>query len=388
MTTITDFPAIRPSLLLDFSNSGRVDPRISCVRASTATCFGSDGRLRTVAANVARLDFSPETGKCLGLLVEEARTNLAYPSNMPTSTVQTTTGVMQANGSTKITSGLEAPDGTLTGFSVEGADISTNSTGANNMRLLAVATTVGTYVLSFWLKAQSGVKVNAREASSAAITQFSPTSSWKRVSVTFTTIAVNQNIILYSELGARFDVWGVQFEAGAFPTSYIPTSTSAVTRAADLLSMDYAQDGSGGSLLADAVVRGAAVPSFVARLHKLSNHYIGIGYPTVAGMTRSGFLRAAGDSGATVATPSTGGSIGFGNAVRTAIAWGGGVFRVAFGGGISADTMPASVFPDTTQILFGADAAAGPPRAAMTISRVAVYSKQLTALQLQRLTQL
>ena len=68
MTTITDFPAIRPSFLLDFANSGRVDPRISCARASTATCYGCDGKLRTVAANVPRIDYNPATGKCLGLL--------------------------------------------------------------------------------------------------------------------------------------------------------------------------------------------------------------------------------------------------------------------------------------------------------------------------------
>lgn len=76
MTAIADLPDIRPSLLLDFANSGRVDPRIQCTRASSATCFGPDGKLRTVAANVPRIDYDPVTGKCLGLLVEGPCSNM------------------------------------------------------------------------------------------------------------------------------------------------------------------------------------------------------------------------------------------------------------------------------------------------------------------------
>lgn len=77
MTAIANMPDLRPSLLMDFANSGRVDPRLQCTRASAATCYGPDGKLRTVAANVPRIDYDPLTRKCLGLLVEDARTNLS-----------------------------------------------------------------------------------------------------------------------------------------------------------------------------------------------------------------------------------------------------------------------------------------------------------------------
>ena len=385
MTTITDFPGIRPSLLLDFANSGRVDPRIQFARASIATCHGPEGKLRTVANNVPRVNYDPETGKCLGLLVEEARTNLAYPSNMPTSTVQTTTGVMQANGATKITSGLEAPDGTLTGFSVEGADVSTNSTGANNIRLLAVATAVGTYVLSFWVKAQPGVKVNAREASSAAITQFSPSSSWKRVSATFTTTAANQNIILYSELGARFDVWGVQFEAGAFPTSYIPTSTSAGARAADAPYLSGAIPGFNPD-------RGTLIVSYDYPADNVANM---IPLSLDAGTQANSIALATSGSGIDRFLVQAGG-VGVFNSGFTSFA--AGIRKtsgITFGGGristssegkpvvaVAGVAMPAGL----NRITLGHSGYFGASRTSGHIARLAYYPVPVTDSQLQRLT--
>ncbi|WP_417283868.1 hypothetical protein, partial [Comamonas sp.] len=111
MTVIADLPSIRPSLLLDFANAGRVDPRIQCVRASTATCIGRDGKRRTVAANVPRIDYDPMTGKCLGLLREEARTNILTNSvfsgavSGAPGTAPTNYGFGVGNGSTEVIPG-------------------------------------------------------------------------------------------------------------------------------------------------------------------------------------------------------------------------------------------------------------------------------------------
>lgn len=178
MTAIANLPDLRPSLLLDFANSGRVDPRIQCTRASSATCFGPDGKLRTVAANVPRIDYDPATGKCLGLLVEEQRTNLWTHSAV-------------ASAST---------------FAVTAQD----------------------YTLSFYGDGEvalTGVHIGN---SSAGTVQ-----SGRRV-LTFTP---SVGSLTCTPSG---DVRNVQLEAGSFPTSYIPTEASAVARAADLVSIESA----------------------------------------------------------------------------------------------------------------------------------------------------
>lgn len=65
----------RPSLLLDFANTGILDPRIVVSRASTARHRDAAGVWREVAASVPRFDHDAATGRPLGLLIEGQRTN-------------------------------------------------------------------------------------------------------------------------------------------------------------------------------------------------------------------------------------------------------------------------------------------------------------------------
>jgi len=74
--------SIRPSLVLDFARSQTVDPRITFTRASSATYFNSLGVLSTATNNVPRIDYDPVTGACLGLLIEQASTNLIRNNTM------------------------------------------------------------------------------------------------------------------------------------------------------------------------------------------------------------------------------------------------------------------------------------------------------------------
>lgn len=82
--------SVRPALLLPFAQSGTVDPRITFTRASSGTYFNSQGVLTTAAANVPRIDFDPATGRCLGLLIEEGRTNSATNNTGAGAVISTT----------------------------------------------------------------------------------------------------------------------------------------------------------------------------------------------------------------------------------------------------------------------------------------------------------
>ena len=63
------YPAVEPSLNLDFANSKKLDSRITFTRASTGTYTDESGIIRTAAANEARFDHDSD-GNSLGLLIE------------------------------------------------------------------------------------------------------------------------------------------------------------------------------------------------------------------------------------------------------------------------------------------------------------------------------
>lgn len=74
-------PTQQASLNLNFLR-GVLDPRISFTRASGATVIGPDGFIKYVGNNVPRFNYSTtSTGTCLGLLIEEQRTNYMLNTN-------------------------------------------------------------------------------------------------------------------------------------------------------------------------------------------------------------------------------------------------------------------------------------------------------------------
>ncbi|WP_230683674.1 hypothetical protein, partial [Streptococcus pneumoniae] len=68
-----------PSFSLDFTR-GVLDSRLTFTRASGATYIGTDGLLQLAASGAPRFDYDPIKLACRGLLIEEARTNLAATS--------------------------------------------------------------------------------------------------------------------------------------------------------------------------------------------------------------------------------------------------------------------------------------------------------------------
>ena len=96
MSLSSNFPTVRPTLVLDFLKSRTVDPRITFTRASTATYFDEDGILQTAGSDVPRIDFNPTTLACNGLLIEESRTN-SIRNNTMQGAVAGTPGTLPTN---------------------------------------------------------------------------------------------------------------------------------------------------------------------------------------------------------------------------------------------------------------------------------------------------
>lgn len=252
-------PTIRPTLLLDFANSGKVSQRITFTRASAATRTNSKGLIETVASGAPRIDYDPVTMACKGLLIEEARTNLlTYSEQFDNAAWTKFRASVTANATT-------APDGTTT------ADKLVEDNTANNTHYLqqsSSATNGATYTVSAHAKAAERTQCKlvlygasevygavfdlsagtlAAQSGTGSYTIYNVGNGWYRVTITAVCNATTCYGLYYTATGGTATytgdgtsglyIWGAQLEAGAFPTSYIPTVASQVTRAADVASM-------------------------------------------------------------------------------------------------------------------------------------------------------
>lgn len=247
--------SIRPSLLLDFANSKRLDKRITFTRASKATRYNSDGLLEVVDSGKPRFDHDPATKESLGLLIEEQRQNLlVYTDNFAYATGVYAPMVLSQNVAT-------APDGSLT------ACKASTSNGGSFYKESYGITGTETYTLSIYINTKSTCTLasfsgyftgNANQSFSVGIVPSAGTADiagkngsasniivnppvnvgggWYRYSMTATgTNSANNKIIwqVYSNVATTNDIifWGAQVEEGAFATSYIPSKDTFTSRA-------------------------------------------------------------------------------------------------------------------------------------------------------------
>mgnify|MGYP003630940701 FL=1 len=250
---------------------------ITFSRTSSATFLGSNGLLQTAANNIPRIEYDA-TGAVKGLLVEEARTNIltssgdvtgtgwtqqigvtstatgspfgSYQSASPTSTSSVESqsyqiGKTLASGATYVAWSLAKYSAGNGWFSVSLYD-----TGSNNNR--------------GWFDLQNGV-VGSKDASIIDYGMIDYGDGWwlcwvsKNASSTsggINLVVTTGDGAIDSNSGDVVLIAGSQFEQGAFPTSYIPTTGAAATRANDLAEIPtsaFGYNNDKGSLVIDVL---------------------------------------------------------------------------------------------------------------------------------------
>lgn len=107
MAISQNFPATRPGLSLNFSRSKVLDPRMIFTRAQATspnltTSIGRNGLLTSYAADQPRFDHDLSTGECIGLIIEEQKTNLITNSDIEGTVGSTPTSWNTAYGTSVV----------------------------------------------------------------------------------------------------------------------------------------------------------------------------------------------------------------------------------------------------------------------------------------------
>ena len=381
---MSTYPTVRPSLTLDFQKSKQLDPRISFSRTSSAT-YVEGGVIKYADEHQARFEDK-------GLLMEESRTNaVLYSEDFQN---QWSVGGGGSGGSAT-NSQTVSPDGNNTGakFAAPATRYLTGTTTESGMPNTAVrfnlaAGTFDSIITGSPDSYDIAPAGNGWYRCKLRVSNLTCSIYAKKGELDFIGIQLlNSSFYLYA-LNSTYNqtsttdgiyVWGAQLEAGSFPTSYIPTAGSTVTRAADIAQItgdnfsSWYNQGEGSFIVSADRVDSLPVSQFTV----LTTN--GFRLPEFL-FTSSGNGRVYNNLTGSYITPASLTSATFGGAFDST-----GISRFINGAGTSVSSTSLN---DTNTALYLGNWLNNATLYRLTghISRLAYYSRRLTDSELQTIT--
>jgi hypothetical protein len=378
---------------------------ITFTRASGATYLDSDGVLKTASTNIPRIEYDAD-GNRLGLLVEEQRTNYISYSDFSSGWNANLGGVITANqaeGLDKTQSmALLETSGISSGIFAGSANRHTVSGAGEKYTLSVVIKHVsGGTQLRIRLEGAAftgsiqGIVVDFSDGSFVSNSNVAPDAyeiknygnGFYKINITGTTVASGDiTPVFYGNINedADFYIGMIQLEAGSFPTSYIPTSGSTATRAADSASITGADfkkwfNADEGTLVVEAA--GLRPDSQLNSLYHISDGTIANRFAAYSGTAFHFYVVANGATQVNIDA----GTGAQGVYSKYAQSYAINDFAAVIDGG-SVGTDSSGILPNVSQIVLSGGSTTSDVNSNY-IKSIKYYPRRLTNAQLQELTQ-
>lgn len=274
----------RPVALINPKGSQRLDPRFTFSRNTIGSYYDAQGVIRYAAANKPRLDYDRVTGVSKGLLIETLATNFVPvsstggPGTPGTGITVSTVANAGLDGVSSATQLVCTSAVTNLNFLLQWNGFNTTSNGVRSVyiKILSGGSRIGGQggLGGSWTWDLSN-QTYINNAGVNPIGGVIPVGDgWYRCYVGPNTSGETAAFMNPIDAGTYL-FWGLQREVGTFPTSYIPTTGVAASRAADLVSIE-SNFSSTASIYVDAQATQAKAGSTLISIRNSLNQKINL----------------------------------------------------------------------------------------------------------------
>lgn len=266
--SVTSTGRVLPKLALNFT-AASLDSRVTFARTTSAsnpaTYVDSNGYIVSATNDQPRFDYNPVTKSCKGLLVEESRTNLKSYSNdfshsswTKQRSSLTTDSTISPDGTANVTKIVEDTTSGYHGLFTTMSTLTKNAQYTLSAYIKKAERTSVTFLINALNANYGSVNFNLNNGTYSGLSLSGTASNGSALVEDFengfyrcsfsinpsTAAGTSFDIAIRALSGSNdfytgngtsgFYIYGVQLESGASVTSYIPTTTTALTRNADV----------------------------------------------------------------------------------------------------------------------------------------------------------